>query len=708
MDSPLTILAAELRPDNNIQLYSREGNQTSPFAPWLLLEAPDEVERGGLVDVKKVVNLKGAGEFRALVHFHSWDGFQEARGRLTSDGIPHFSFNNPVRQYLLLTGKSLFSNLRYEEVHRLQLDIETLTLDPRAPGAQIVLISLSDSRGYEEVLSGTDMSERALLGVLGRRIKERDPDVLEGHNIYDFDLLYIQARAERLEVKLPWGRDGSDLKTGHGLRRYRTVGRSPSFQPAYIHGRHIIDTYHQVQRFDIGGNLESYGLKPAIRALGLERENRVFVPGEEIAQVWRTDPSKLIQYALDDVRDVRMLSELVVPTEFYQTQLLPYTFQEAAVSGPGEKINALMVGAYLRRGLAIPRPHPARPFSGGYTELFASGIFDRVVKADVESLYPSIMLNHRIRPSMDTEDVFLPLLEKLTRQRLQSKNNERNAGSAPDRAYWKGLQNSYKILINSFYGYLGYSRASFNDFQSAEQVTTIGRKIARQLVGLLKDEQAEIIEADTDGVYFVAPARVGTEREEREFIESISEELPSGINLLHDGRYAAMISLKAKNYALMSYDGELTLKGSSLRNRRDESIFRTMIREITPLILDRKPEQASVLYLDISARIQNGQLLPNEMSRTETITEKTFSNPNLHRLAAAAAGCKIGDRISIYQKVDGTLSRIEHYDEDEDKEYLLKRLHSMVGRFTSLFDETQFRTLFPHIRMRAVEQLSLF
>ena len=228
------------------------------------------------------------------------------------------------------------------------------------------------------------------------------------------------------------------------------------------------------------------------------------------------------------------------------------------------------------------------------------------------------------------------------------------------------------------------------------------------MVGILKDQHAETIEADTDGVYFVAPPRISNEKEERGFIEAISEELPDGINLSHDGRYAAMLSLKAKNYALMSFDGQLILKGSSLRNRRDERIFRTLIQQLTPLILDRKAEQASMLYHDLAVQIQGEQLSPRDISRSETITEKTFSNPNLRRLAAAAEGCKIGERISVYQRVDGSLSRVEHYEGDEDKEYLLRRLHDMARRFQSLYEDAQFRTLFPLIRMPAVEQLSLF
>ncbi|MDA0748655.1 MAG: DNA polymerase, partial [bacterium] len=429
MDHPEDILAAELAGGNQIVLYVRGGQRKEPFFPWLLVQAPEDCDQAGLSSIREIRSLRGGGEFRQMVHFHTWSDFQEARGRLSEDGIPHFHFSNPVRQHLLLTGQTLFRNLRYDEVHRLQLDIETLSLDPQAPAAKIILISLSDNRGYEEILSGLDMPESSLLEVLCRRIQQRDPDVIEGHNIFDFDLAYINARAQQLNIPLTWGRDGSELRVGHGRSRFKVGGRNPGFRPAYVHGRHIIDTFQQVQRYDVGGKLESYGLKNAVRALGLERDDRTFVQGDQIGRIWKEDPERLIRYALDDVRDVRALSELVVPTEFYQTQILPYSFQETATSGPGEKINALMAGVYLRRGLAIPRPQPSRSFAGGYTRLIASGIFNRVVKADVQSLYPSIMLNFGIRPASDTENAFLPMLERLTKRRLDAKGKFQEASS---------------------------------------------------------------------------------------------------------------------------------------------------------------------------------------------------------------------------------------------------------------------------------------
>ena len=702
------ILAVELVDGNRMAYYTREGRETHPFSPWLLVEAPEDCDRAGLSGVRKIARLTGAGQLRYLVQFHSWNDFLDARGRLSADGIVHFEFNNPVKQHLLLSGNTHFRGLRYNDAHRLQLDIETTGLNPGAPDAGIILVALSDNRNYEEVLGARKMPESALLEALNHRIRSRDPDVIEGHNIFNFDLNYIQVRARALNVKLPWGRDGSELKAGNGMRRYRVGARSPTFRPAYIHGRHIIDTYHQVQRYDIGGHLESYGLKNVVRTLGLERGDRVFVDGADIHKTWRDDPGRIADYALDDVRDVRALSEMVATTEFYQTQVLPYRFQDAAITGPGEKINALMIGAYLRRGLAVPRPQHSEPFGGGYTELFASGLFNRVVKADVESLYPSIMINYGIRPASDTENVFLPMLQRLTKRRLEAKASLKKADTDADRSYWDGMQGSYKLLINSFYGYLAYGRANFNDYKAAARVTGLGQQIARQVVTMLRERSARLIEADTDGVYFVVPSGVRSENEEHEFVEALSRELPEGIRLSHDGRFRGMISLKAKNYVLVDYDGRLIVKGSSLRSRRDERVFREFIRKLAPLLINRESDAASALYTQFANRLEGGHFDCEDICRRETITEKTFSNPNLRRLAAAAEGCKAGDRIAVYQRNDGSLARIEDYDNDEDRGYLLRRLHDMAGRFRGLFGEIEFDRLFPLQKQPAGRQLSLF
>ena len=81
---------------------------------------------------------------------------------------------------------------------------------------------------------------------------------------------------------------------------------------------------------------------------------------------------------------------------------------------------------------------------------------ENVLKVDVESLYPTIMINRSIRPDNDELDLFIPILKYLTETRLVLKQQRIDLDPA-SREYQlvDSRQNALKILINSFYGYLG-------------------------------------------------------------------------------------------------------------------------------------------------------------------------------------------------------------------------------------------------------------
>ena len=114
-----------------------------------------------------------------------------------------------------------------------------------------------------------------------------------------------------------------------------------------------------------------------------------------------------------------------------------------------------------------------------------------------------------------------------------------------------------------------------------------------------------------------------------------------------------MISLKAKNYILLDDGGRLIVKGSNLRSRRDERVFRDLIPQMAGLLIRGNYEEASRIYLDLTERIQAGSIAVEDFCRSESITEKSFTNPNLKRLAQAAEGKAIGQRVAVYQRSDG-------------------------------------------------------
>ena len=713
------IVALEPSGADGVILFRRaeDGSLTQErdtFSPWLLC-APDAIEALPAGD-HTVRVLDGTGELSRLVEFRRWPAFTAAQSALTNAGAEHFAYSSLVTQYLIASGRTLFHDMRFDDVHRLQLDVETSTLKPSMPGAGVLAAAVTDNRGFEEVLVATQSpsGEVALLRRVTETIARLDPDVIEGHNVVDFDLPYIAARAEALGIPLTWGRGGQRMWLQERQGRLKVGARLLPSVRAHIHGRHILDTYQSVQRFDAEGKLESYALKPVMESLELVRDDREFVDRTAIGDLWREDPDRLARYCLDDARDVRALAEMVTPTDFYQSQIVPRTYQDVATGGTGEKINALMIRAYVGAGHAVPMPEPARPYPGGYLELRSAGVFKRVVKCDVESLYPAVMLRFNFRPRSDALGVFRPLLEALTERRFDAKRRIRNARRS-ERAYWNGLSGSYKVLINSFYGYLGYGRANFNDYDAAEQVTTTGQRLIKEVLAALEARRCEIIEVDTDGVYFVPPPEVDGEGPEEALVEEVGRVLPPGINLAHDGRFAGMVALKQKTYFLLTYDGKLIAKGSSLRSRRDELYLRQFVQDAAVMLINQSIEDVSARYLELAKTVQRGGLPLEHFSRRESITSRTFSSPGLKRLATAAQGTAVGQQVRVYQRVDGSLALTSEYNGDEDRDYLLRRLHDMARRFEALCgSKSGFDRLFPKLTAKSdadaprPTQLSLF
>jgi DNA polymerase elongation subunit (family B) len=686
------------------------------FEPWLIAIKPEPWST--MRSVTAIEELRGGHPIRFLVRFQNWAAFQDGSRFARENRETIFEVSSPVDQYLILSGRTLFRGMVFGDLRRLQADIETTGLDAAEDDAAVIMVSAIDPEGREHLLTAPD--ELDLIESLNQLIMAADPDVIEGHNLFNFDLPFLEARARRYNTELAWGRDRSPVRFGRRQQRFKAGPLALPFQPAYIHGRHIVDTYQQIQRYDVGGKLTSYGLKQAVDGLGLTRPDREFVPGEEISRIWRDDPARLARYSLDDVRDVALLSTLALPTEFYQTQLLPRSFQQVAVVGPGTKVNDLMLRAYLCRGESLPLPGGSRDYPGGHTELLHSGVFTPVVKCDVESLYPSIMLREEITPASDTLGAFLPMLGELTRRRLEAKSKIRLT-TGPERAMWDGLQGSFKVLINSFYGYLGFGAALFNDFHAAGKVTIAGQRLIKSIVADLERTGAVPIEVDTDGVYFVPPANVDTEQAELAYIERIAQGLPSGIRLAHDGRYQAMLSLQLKNYALLEFDGHLTLKGSSLRSRKLERCFRDFIEQAARGFMVGSREQARDAYFALAERIRQRGLTIVEISQWTMIHDRTLNaQPRLKRLLdRAPAASKSGERIQLYEREDGELALIEEYAGDENIAYLLRRLHDTAGRFEPLFASAlEFSAFFPSISTRtdleqarhqeSTQQLSMF
>src|SRR5437660_9114564 len=104
-----------------------------------------------------------------------------------------------------------------------------------------------------------------------------------------------------------------------------------------------------------------------------------------------------------------------------------------------------------------------------------------------------------------------------------------------EQRYFHALQNTFKILINSFYGYLAFAQGQFADFDGAARVTQIGRDLLKKMIDWLNAHGAQVVEVDTDGIYFVPPDQTDIDDLQR----GLAKELPVGIDVEIDEQFDA-------------------------------------------------------------------------------------------------------------------------------------------------------------------------
>ena len=725
-----------------IRLYRRSGagtvTETAPFSPFLLLADPDLVKGApGLLDVAV---LEGAGALRWRARFGSWADALGARDRCRDQsgqlwnvpGAPYLFLADSVHQYLLQAGRTSFGGLVFTDLRRLALDIEVMTTEghefPSAarPGDRIIAVALADTTGFRHVVRGDRLDERSLLEECSRIIRERDPDVIEGHNIFRFDLEYLEARARLHRVVLTWGRGGESLRSR--VTRLQIAERTIGYRRYEVAGRHVIDTWILAQLHDAGTrDLPGFGLKDLARHFGVAAADRTYIDASEITREFSETPERLMAYAGDDAVETLAIASILAPPYFAQAQTVPFDYQSCTLRGAAAKIDALVLREYLARGQAVPLPGPVGPVGGGYTAICQEGVARPVLHVDVTSLYPSLMLAKAIAPASDTLGVFPELLQHLRDFRVRAKRLAREAREPAERAHLGALQQSFKILINAFYGYLAFSGGHWNDFDAADRVTAEGRAVVTAILAALEKLGAVPVEADTDGVYFVPPPGHSTADDEI-LLERLTEGLPSGIQLELDGRYAAMFSYKMKTYALLDERGRLSLKGSAFRSRGLEPFQRQIIGEIVRcLVHGRRTETRAVIdrWLgDFAAH----RVELRAFARTETLQESIEAYREKIRIGARSASAAYelagasgravqpGDQISYYVAGRGPNVTVNEYAKlaslwdaarpDENVEYYQAKVLEIWDRFRAFADLEGLRP--PAAETESSAQLSLF
>jgi DNA polymerase elongation subunit (family B) len=320
------------------------------------------------------------------------------------------------------------------------------------------------------------------------------------------------------------------------------------------------------------------------------------------------------------------------------------------------------------------------------------------------------MLTRKLCPGNDELGVFLKLLDLLKTFRLQAKRKMQECNLRQQKLYFDALQTAFKILINSFYGYLGFPQGHFCDFDVAEKVTENGRSLLKLMIKWLEKHGARPIEIDTDGIYFVPPVGL-TERRLVKFREDFAKSLPEGIEIEFDGEYKSMYSYKMKNYALLDNRGELVIKGAALKSRGLEPFQREFMRDLIRMKLEQRDSEIPDLKSRYEQEIKGRKWPVERFAKTENLQDapSTYSTKRnsgkrsrsaVYELALRSEkDYRAGDQISYY--VTGDKKNVAVHENskmvtewdpkkrDENVAYYLAKLDSLYEKFGSNSAQTE-------------------
>lgn len=646
-----------------VELEGASADDQDMYRYLVLTTNLDEIE----TDLVETSNKRDGGEAQTLA---------ELRGLIL---VWH-----PIEQYLTLTGRTYFKGLTFADLHRLQFDLETTGLNEDKD--RIFMISMRDSRGWRTSLDTGSLSEAGVIGRFVELVRARNPDVLENHNIFAFDLPFLVKRAARLGVRLGLGRDGSEPRLETDM--FDSGERPEPFLRWRIAGREVVDTQHAVRRFGADApDMRRHGLKDAARYFGFARADREYVAGADVWPTYRVDPDRIRRYAADDVDEVDGLSRLLLPPAFGLSSMLPRPYERIAADfGPTSLWELLLVRAYLHAGRAMAAPMPRLHQSAleEPSELFVTGVVGAAARAVVRPLLPCVVAQTAIAGANDDLGIMPGLVSQLLAR-------------TADR--------SSELLAAAGHAYLA-GQGMFSDPVAAAQATRIAREYLDRVQADLRRRGCEIVEIDGEHVLLATP-HGWSAAVERDMADAASAYLPGGVRLTYPDHYQALYARGPRNAIMLGSDGAVTLVGKTFRPARLERFGESFMHRAAPCALQGDAPGLRWVYLETVHLLRTAQVTPHDLSIQVTLHKSppqyrrggTHEEPYEVLLAAGVRTWRVGQRIRYFRARGGEPRLLAEGDAipaaEADTEYYVQRLSSVYCQhFAHAFRRQDFLKIF--------------
>ncbi len=610
------------------------------------------------------------------------------------------------RRYMMDKGLSPLSRLTYERQGRRLIKIigqkeanptfRTMTFDietynplgaPRPLQDPCIMISYSMDTKNGKVLTYKSMkdkpfvtdciSEKGMLERFGQVLHELDPEVIAGYNSTQFDLPYLQTRADALRTPLKMGRDGSSFKVRK--RGMRDVAR--------IQGRIYVDLFPLLRFLSFIGAVKisrftlenAYAEMTGHKSVLKEQMDRL-----DIYKMW-DDPHRigqLAEYSQGDAHITWELTQLVLPLELEMARVTRLSPSDVVGATSSQLVESLLMHEAVARGAIVPnkpneeeaKARELNPIQGAYVRTPPPGIYENMVVFDFRGLYPSIITAHNIDPFTQNCDCcrtdgyvsptgarfckrhrgLIPeVLAKVMKARAELKDKLKKLDPASDeyRAMF-ARQQSLKILANSYYGYLAFSRSRYYSRSAAESVTAWGRQFITQTGESAEKAGFRLLYQDTDSCFLLMDNK--KKEDVLTWMKEVNTSLPHGMELELEAFYprGVFVSKKVtgsaanntdkttgakKKYALMDEKGRIKIRGFELVRRDWSVIARETQRKVLEAILkDGSKERAVAIVREVVNEIRGGKM-PLEKFAIETQLVKPLDKYEVMSPELAAA-----------------------------------------------------------------------
>ena len=473
-------------------------------------------------------------------------------------------------------------------------------------------------------------------------LEKEKVDVLVTYNGDNFDLPYLKDRAKTLGFKLQF----YPVNQGPSIR---SVGRD---NIARLHGIQHLDAYQMLRFLNRFGvvSLVKFGLESV--ALSLFGDDKNKITHEEINEIWKTGKGlkELAKYCIEDSETALKIAKRYAPLMAEISKLVKQTLFETGRSSASMLVEYLLMNkAIVERKIAPNKPSDEetrqrimQTFKGGYVKEPIPGLHERLAVLDFSSLHPSIMISHNVSPeTLDCkhkecqknkapnnhcfctkEEGFLSgILKELfeTRMGIKKQLRELKKKGKQD-LLLDGRQHALKILMNSFYGYLGYARSRWFSRECASAVTAWSRHYVQEVLAKAEKQGFESLYGDTDSAFLLMP-KEKNEKDVEEFVEEINKSLPGVMNLELEGFFKRGIFVTKesgegakKKYALIDYNNKLKIVGFEYVRRDWSGVAKETQRQVITAVLEEgNPEKAAQIVKETIEKLRSGKAKKSEL-----------------------------------------------------------------------------------------------